>query len=94
MLNRRRDGGARFIEKFADDRALFLAERFHPIRPGGDAAGTAEVADTRGFERLLVGRCGDLGQRGIAQLFQLVRHGKVTLLKRLQSYNIVLRCNE
>ena len=52
-----------------------LRERLHPLGPGGDAAGAAEIADARGLERLLVGRCGDFSQRGVAQLFQLVRHG-------------------
>ena len=74
--DRRGDGGARFVQKLADNRALFLAERFHPIGPGGNAAGAAEVTDARGFERLLVGRRGDFSQRGVAQLFQLVRHGR------------------
>ena len=75
FLDRGGDGGARFVEKFADNRALFLAERFHPIGPGGDAAGATEVTDAGGLERLLVGRRGDFTQRGVAQLFQLVRHG-------------------
>ncbi len=86
LLDRGGDGVARFVEQFADNRTLFLAERLHPIGPGGNAAGAAEITDTRGVERLLVGRRGDLSQRGVAQLFQLVRHGKrLQMLKELQS---------
>jgi len=69
------DGGARFIEKLADYGTLFLAERFHPIGPGGNAAGTTEIADARGVEHLFVSRGSAFSQRGVTQLFQLVRHG-------------------
>ena len=53
------DGGARFVQQFADDRPLFLAERLHLFAPGGDAAAASEITDAHGFERLLVGRGGD-----------------------------------
>src|SRR5206468_352180 len=76
LLDRGGDSVTRFIEQLADDRTLFLAKRFHPIGPGGNAAGATEVADTGGLKRLLVGRGGAFRQRGITQLFQLVRHGE------------------
>ena len=49
-----------------------LRERFHPIGPGRNAAVATEITDARGVERLLVGRGGAFGQRGVTQLFQLV----------------------
>jgi hypothetical protein len=74
LLDCGRDGAARFVQEFADNRALFLAERFHPIGPRRDAAGAAKVANAGRVERLLVGRGGDFSQRRVAELFQLVRH--------------------
>jgi len=72
-------GGSRFVQQFPDNRFLFLAERFHSLRPRRNAAGAAEIADTRGFERLLVGRGSDFSQRRVAQLFQLVRHSETSV---------------
>ena len=62
FADRRGDGVTRFVQELADDRPLLLAERFHPLGPGRNAAGAAEVADAGGLERLLVGRGGDFRQ--------------------------------
>ena len=62
LLDRGGHGVARFVQQLADERTLFLAERFHLFAPGGDAAGASEITDADGFERLLVGRRGDFAQ--------------------------------
>jgi hypothetical protein len=73
------DGGghriASFVQEFADNRTLFFRERLHSIRPCGDAAGSAQIANADRVQRLLVGSRGDFSQRRVAELFQLVRHG-------------------
>ena len=51
----RGDGGARFVEQFADDRLLFLAQRLHLLAPRGDAAAAAEILDAQRFQRGIVG---------------------------------------
>ena len=86
LLDSGGDRAARFVQEFADDRALFFRERFHPIGPRRDAAGAAQIADAGRVERLLVGSRGDFSQRRVAELFQLVRHGEtLQMLKELQS---------
>ncbi len=74
LLNRCGDGGAHFVQQFADDRLLVFAERFHLLAPGGNAPAAAEVTHARGLERLLVRRGIDLAQRFGAQLFERVGH--------------------
>ena len=59
FFDRRGDGGARFVQQFADDRTLFFRERLHLLAPGGNAAAASEITDARGLERLLVRRGGD-----------------------------------
>src|ERR1700675_1303859 len=64
------DSGANFIKQFPNDRLFFFAQRFHLLAPRGNAAATAEIADTHSLERLLGGRGIDFAQRAVAQLFE------------------------
>ena len=70
--DRSRHRRPRVVQQLSDNRSLFLAERFHSLRPRRNAASAAEITDTRGFESLLIRRRGHVSERGVAQLFQLV----------------------
>ena len=73
------DGVANFVEQFADDRLLFLGERFHLLAPDEMLPLRAEIFHSRGFERLLVSRGFDFAQRVIAQLFQRMAHSETNV---------------
>ena len=64
------DSVPHLVEQFADDRLLFLGERFHLLAPGRNGAAAAEIFQPGSFERPLVARGFDLAQGVVAQLFQ------------------------
>jgi len=74
LLQRRRHGGAHFVEQLAHDRLLFLAERFHLLAPGRDGAAAPEIAHAHGVERFLVLRVSYFPQCFAAKIFQWMRH--------------------
>ncbi|MDP9254036.1 MAG: hypothetical protein M3O66_03710 [Verrucomicrobiota bacterium] len=54
------DRSARFVEQLSDNWTFFFPERFHLLAPSGYAAVSAQVANARGLESLLVFRASNL----------------------------------
>ena len=69
------EGGADFVEAFADGGAFFLADGFHALADLRERALAAEVFDARLFQRERVGGGGDVGLGLGEEGFEFLDHG-------------------